>query len=60
VRSNSLKQQVVAEGVEEAVQLAFLKQQNCEEGQGYLFARPLDADQFAALLINGIADSHSF
>jgi diguanylate cyclase (GGDEF)-like protein/PAS domain S-box-containing protein len=57
---NSLKQQVVAEGVEEAVQLAFLKQQNCEEGQGYLFARPLDADQFAALLINGIADSHSF
>ncbi len=55
---NSLKQQVVAEGVEEAVQLAFLKQQNCEEGQGYYFARPLDADQFAALLINGIAEPH--
>ena len=53
---NSLKQQVVAEGVEEAVQLAFLKAQNCEEGQGYFFSRPLSAEQFAGLLATGIAD----
>jgi diguanylate cyclase (GGDEF)-like protein/PAS domain S-box-containing protein len=50
----SLKQRVVAEGVEEEVQLAFLKQQNCEEGQGYIFSRPLEAEQFATLLATGI------
>jgi EAL domain-containing protein (putative c-di-GMP-specific phosphodiesterase class I) len=50
----SLKQRVVAEGVEEEVQLAFLKQQNCEEGQGYIFSRPLGAEQFATLLATGI------
>ena len=52
----SLQQQVVAEGVEEEVQLAFLKAQNCAEGQGYYFSRPLGAEQFAALLATGIAD----
>jgi diguanylate cyclase (GGDEF)-like protein/PAS domain S-box-containing protein len=53
----SLKQRVVAEGVEEEVQLAFLKEQNCEEGQGYFFSRPLGAEQFAALLATGIAET---
>ncbi|MHB8747405.1 MAG: putative bifunctional diguanylate cyclase/phosphodiesterase, partial [Gammaproteobacteria bacterium] len=53
----SLKQRVVAEGVEDQVQLAFLKAQNCEEGQGYFFSRPLGAEQFAALLVTGIAAS---
>ena len=42
--------------MEEAVQLAFLKAQNCEEGQGYFFSRPLSAEQFAGLLATGIAD----
>ncbi|MHB1677911.1 MAG: EAL domain-containing protein [Sulfuriferula sp.] len=51
---NSLKQQVVAEGVEQLVQLTFLQGQHCEEGQGYLFSRPLAAEQFAALLATGI------
>jgi EAL domain-containing protein (putative c-di-GMP-specific phosphodiesterase class I) len=46
---NNLKMQVVAEGVENRVQLAFLKAQNCEEGQGYLFSHPVIAEQFAAL-----------
>ena len=53
----SLKQQVVAEGVEQAGQLAFLKAQNCEEGQGYFFSRPLGAEQFAALLATGIGET---
>jgi len=39
---------VTAEGVENAGQLAFLKDQRCEEGQGYYFARPIPADDFAA------------
>jgi diguanylate cyclase len=46
----SLKQRVIAEGVETPVQLAFLQAQRCEEGQGFHFSRPLAADQFAALL----------
>jgi EAL domain-containing protein (putative c-di-GMP-specific phosphodiesterase class I) len=55
----SLKQRVVAEGVEGPVQLAFLKAQHCEEGQGYLFSRPLGAEQFAALLATGITETGS-
>ncbi|MCH8622164.1 EAL domain-containing protein [Undibacterium sp. TS12] len=47
---NSLKQKVIAEGVENPGQLRFLKDQQCEEGQGYIFARPLAADHFAKML----------
>ena len=50
----TLKQQVVAEGIEEEMQLAFLKARHCAEGQGFFFSRPLGAEQFAALLATGI------
>ena len=46
----SLRQRVIAEGVETWAQLAFLRAQHCEEGQGFHFSRPLPPDQFAALL----------
>src|SRR5229473_449864 len=46
----SLKHLVVAEGIETQGQLAFLQALSCAEGQGYLFSRPLAADQFAHLL----------
>jgi diguanylate cyclase (GGDEF)-like protein/PAS domain S-box-containing protein len=46
----SLKQRVVAEGVEDEEQRAFLKALHCDEGQGYLFSRPLAAEQCALLL----------
>ena len=46
----SLNHRVIAEGVETQAQLAFLQAQHCEEGQGFHFSRPLDADRFAALL----------
>ncbi|MDO8895671.1 bifunctional diguanylate cyclase/phosphodiesterase [Nitrosomonas sp.] len=49
----SLKQLVIAEGVEKQDQLAFLKTQHCEEGQGYFFCRPIIAEQFAQLLATG-------
>lgn len=49
----SLKQLVIAEGVEKQDQLAFLKTQHCEEGQGYFFSRPIIAEQFAQLLATG-------
>ena len=53
----SLKQRVIAEGVEKPGQLAFLKAQHCEEGQGYFFSRPLVAEEFAALLATGIPEA---
>lgn len=51
---NSLKQKVIAEGIEKQGQLSFLKAQHCEEGQGYIFSRPLAAEQFAKMLRLGI------
>jgi diguanylate cyclase (GGDEF)-like protein len=48
--AKSLNQRVIAEGVETAEQLAFLRAQHCGEGQGYYFGRPLAAKQFAKLL----------
>jgi diguanylate cyclase (GGDEF)-like protein len=46
----SLKQRVIAEGVETEEQLAFLLDQQCDEGQGFYFSRAVDADAFAKLL----------
>jgi diguanylate cyclase (GGDEF)-like protein/PAS domain S-box-containing protein len=47
----SLKQRVIAEGVETESQLAFLRSLQCDEGQGFLFGHPLPAEQFARLLL---------
>lgn len=42
--AHSLQLKVVAEGVETAEQLDFLRAQHCDEIQGYWFSRPLTAD----------------
>ena len=39
--SRTLGLRVIAEGVETEAQLAVLRRLGCEEGQGYLFSRPL-------------------
>ncbi|WP_375157907.1 EAL domain-containing protein [Bradyrhizobium sp. RDT46] len=46
---------VVAEGVETAEQDAVLKDFNCHEFQGFLFSRPVSADEISRLL--GASDS---
>jgi EAL domain-containing protein (putative c-di-GMP-specific phosphodiesterase class I) len=53
----SLKLRVVAEGVENQVQLGFLKAQQCDEGQGSFFSQPLSAGQFAAMLASERAEA---
>ena len=48
--ARSLGLQTIAEGVETESQLGYLRDQQCDEAQGYLFSKPLAADQFDALL----------
>ena len=42
--AHNLKLKVVAEGIETAAQLAFLRRHRCDVGQGYLFDRPIPGD----------------
>jgi diguanylate cyclase (GGDEF)-like protein len=53
--ARSLNLRVVAEGVEEAEELAFLQDLECDEAQGYLFSRAVPAHDFASLLRSGLS-----
>jgi len=57
---NSLKLRVVAEGIENEIQLAFLQVRDCEEGQGYLFSPPVPAMELWEMLKSGIGSRISF
>jgi EAL domain-containing protein (putative c-di-GMP-specific phosphodiesterase class I) len=48
--ARSLGLHTIAEGVETQAQLDFLRAHACEQYQGYLFSRPVPADEFAKLL----------
>ncbi|QPK65503.1 EAL domain-containing protein [Methylomonas sp. LL1] len=50
VMAHKLGIKVVAEGIETAEQFDLLINAGCDFGQGYLFSRPVPADEFDALL----------
>ncbi|MGE0085797.1 MAG: EAL domain-containing protein [Desulfococcaceae bacterium] len=52
----NLRLKVIAEGVETGEQLEFLRNHQCDGGQGFHFSHPLAADDFALLLAVGHDD----
>jgi EAL domain-containing protein (putative c-di-GMP-specific phosphodiesterase class I) len=52
--ARGLKLRVIAEGMETAGELAFLRAYRCDEAQGYYVSRPVPPQEFAMLLRNGI------
>ena len=51
--AKSLSLKVVAEGVETRGQAELLRRYGCEEMQGFLFSRPLPAEELTQLLREG-------
>jgi EAL domain-containing protein (putative c-di-GMP-specific phosphodiesterase class I) len=44
--AKSLGLQTIAEGVETIEQLEYLKEQGCDEVQGYYYSKPILAEEF--------------
>lgn len=53
--AQKLDLKVIAEGVETAGQVAFLRESGCDEIQGYFLSKPVTAENFALLLLPGEA-----
>jgi EAL domain-containing protein (putative c-di-GMP-specific phosphodiesterase class I) len=51
--AQQLRQEIVAEGVETAEQMAFLRDLGCDQLQGYLFSQPVPAADFERMLREG-------
>jgi diguanylate cyclase (GGDEF)-like protein/PAS domain S-box-containing protein len=46
----TLNKTIIAEGIENTDQLEFLRREGCDEGQGFIFSKPLSSVQFMAFL----------
>ncbi|MDX8394305.1 MAG: EAL domain-containing protein [Mariprofundales bacterium] len=55
---HSLNLTVIAEGVETHQQRQFLKKHDCDEMQGFLLSKPVEADTFSKLLSQHNSDWH--
>jgi diguanylate cyclase len=53
--AKSLRQRVVAEGVETEEQMKFLRTHGCDDAQGNYFSKPVVAEHFAKLLKTSMA-----
>ena len=53
--AHQLNLKVIAEGVETTAELDFLKEAKCDAMQGFLFSRPLKADEFFKLVSNHLS-----
>jgi len=54
--ARSLNLAIVAEGVETCAQLEYLQKKECDVYQGFLFSKPVPADEFANLLAGTRSD----
>ena len=50
--AHALDIKVIAEGIETIGQRAFLLNAGCDYGQGYLFSKPVTAEDFEKIKIN--------
>jgi EAL domain-containing protein (putative c-di-GMP-specific phosphodiesterase class I) len=54
VLAHSLDMKIIAEGVENQEQVDYLKQKGCQELQGFLFSRPVAADEIQKIVSENI------
>jgi diguanylate cyclase (GGDEF)-like protein len=58
--ARQLNLRIVAEGIEEPGELAVMREIGCDAGQGYLFQRPVAADEFTQFLREWPERKHGF
>ena len=51
--AHTMELRVIAEGVENHEQLELLRKFGCDDFQGFLFSRPVPAEEFSLLVLNG-------
>ena len=52
--ANGLDMTTLAEGIETAEELAFLRERGCKLGQGFFFSRPVPPEEIIAYAFGGI------